>query len=213
MAPRLERTTQHKTIEAAREYIRRSDTANFITIKDVAMKEGLNKITLQRYIALIRENKPLPSLEQPQGGHNKCLSDAAEQALVQFVLRMQEGVMPPTQEMVRRFANEIRQRLDKSSKPVSDSWLSRFCKRHTDILVKKTKPMEAARIGAHSEKDVLEWFQRYDILLHKYNITSSNLWNFDETGFLIGVLKSSKVVVSRAKKNQNVSYKYNKYIG
>jgi hypothetical protein len=34
--------------------------------------------------------------------------------------------MPPTQEMVRRFANEIRQKLDKSSRPVSDSWLSRL---------------------------------------------------------------------------------------
>ena len=55
--------------------------------------------------------------------------------------------MPPTQEMVRRFANEIRQKLDKASMPVSNSWLSRFCKRHPEILVKKTKPMEAARIG------------------------------------------------------------------
>jgi hypothetical protein len=122
---------------------------------------------------------------------------------------MQEGIMPPTQEMIRRFANEIRQKLDKASRPVSNSWLSRFCKRHPEILVKKTKPMEAAKIGAHSEKDVLEWFQKYDAFLQKYNITSSNLWNFEETGFLIGVLKSCKIVVSRAKKNQDVSYEYN----
>ena len=209
MSPRLERTTQRAIIKAAREYLRRNDSADFITISELAIQKGLNKITLQRYVALIRENKPLPSLEQPQGGQNKCLSDAAEQALILFILRMQEGIMPPTQEMVRRFANEIRQKLDKASMPVSNSWLSRFCKRHPEILVKKTKPMETARIGAHSEKDVLEWFQKYDTFLQKYNITSSNLWNFDETGFLIGVLKSCKVVVSRAKKNQDVSYKYN----
>ena len=204
MPPRLERITQRAMVEAAREYLRRSDSADFITIKDLAIERGLNKISLQRYVSLIRENKPLPSLEQPQGGQNKCLSDAAEHALIQFVLRMQEGIMPPTQ-----FANEIRQKLDKSAQPVSNSWLSRFCKRYPDLLVKKTKPLEAARIGAHSEKDVLEWFQKYEALLQKYNITSSNLWNFDETGFLISVLKSFKVVVSRAKKNQNVSYKYN----
>jgi hypothetical protein len=69
-------------VEAAREYLRRSDSADFITIKDLAIERGLNKISLQRYVSLIRENKPLPSLEQPQGGQNKCLSDAAEHALI-----------------------------------------------------------------------------------------------------------------------------------
>jgi hypothetical protein len=64
MSPQLGRTTQRKTIAAAREYLRRSDTVKFITIKDLAIKKG----SLLRYVALIRENKPLPSLEQPQGG-------------------------------------------------------------------------------------------------------------------------------------------------
>ena len=47
------------------EYLRRSDSADFITIGDLAIGigRGLNKISLQRY-ASIRENKPLPSLEQ-----------------------------------------------------------------------------------------------------------------------------------------------------
>jgi hypothetical protein len=74
---------------------------------------------------------------------------------------------------------EIRQKLDKPSRPVSDSWLRYFGQED-----------EADGSSQDCEKNVLEWFQKYDTLL-------------------IGVLKSSKVVVSRAKKNQNASYKYN----
>lgn len=192
-------------VQAAHEYLRRKDTNNFITIRELANHRQLSAASLGRYVALIQENKPLPSLAQPKGGHNKCLSDTAEQALVQFLLRMQEGAMPATPGMVRNFANEMRQRLDSASSPISDSWLSRFCKRHHELLVKKNKPMEVARIGTHMAGDILEWFQRYEASLQKYNITAANLWNFDETGFLIGVLKTFNVVVSRAKKRQDVS--------
>jgi Tc5 transposase DNA-binding domain len=192
-------------IQAGREYLRRKDNGDFITIKELASHRKLNKASLQRYVALIRDNKPLPSLAQPQGGQNKCLSDVVEQALIQFLLRMQEGVMPPNPGMVRSFANELRRRLDSSSPPVSDTWLSRFCQRHPELFVKKRRPMDVARIGAHMVGDILAWFQKYETLLQKYNITASHLCNFDETGFLIGVLKSSKVVVSRARKNQDVS--------
>jgi hypothetical protein len=64
--------------------------------------------------------------------------------------------------------------------------------------------MEVARIGAHKVEDIQGWFRRYEALLQKYDITASNLWNFDETGFMIGVLKTFRVVVSRARKRQDV---------
>jgi Tc5 transposase DNA-binding domain len=57
--------------------------------------------------------------------------------------------MSATEGIVRSFASELRERLDGSSKPVSGSWLSRFCKRHPGLCIKKGKLTEEARIGAH----------------------------------------------------------------
>jgi hypothetical protein len=93
MAPRLTQTKQRQMVQAAHEYLQRVENGDFITIKELANQKELNEISLQRYIALIRENKPLPSLEQPQGGQNKCISDVVEEALAQFLLRMQEGAI------------------------------------------------------------------------------------------------------------------------
>ena len=69
-----ERTTQRAMVEAAREYLRRSDSADFITIKDLAIERGLNKISLQRYSHRSSSRKVGKII-------NKCLSDAAERAL------------------------------------------------------------------------------------------------------------------------------------
>jgi hypothetical protein len=58
---------------------------------------------------------------------------------------MQESITPPTQKMVRRFANEIRQKLNKVSGSVSQFVPSLLLHFRKGILVKKTKPREAAR--------------------------------------------------------------------
>jgi hypothetical protein len=65
-------------------------------------------------------------------------------------------------------------------------WTERFMKRHNLKKVKQ-KPIELARKEAHTPSAIREWFEVLEKEMKKKVIKPYNLWNFDETGFRIGV--------------------------
>ena len=70
--------------------------------------------------------------------------------------------------------------------PLGDCWTRRFMNRH-QIKKVKQKPLEVARKEAHSPDSIRAWFEKFKHVYIEYDISRSNLWNFDETGFRIGV--------------------------
>jgi hypothetical protein len=75
------------------------------------------------------------------------------------------------------------------------------------LLVKSTEPLKTQRKNAHDPEAIHFWFSDYEGTLKQYNIQRFDAWNFDETGFRIGWLGKSKVVVSRVSKKKRVSRK------
>ena len=78
-------------------------------------------------------------------------------------------------------------------KPVSDKWVNRFMAKH-NILKVKSKPIELARKEAHDPECMRLWFGEYRAALDEYEVVPVNIWNFDETGFRIGVGGSEWIV-------------------
>jgi len=95
--------------------------------------------------------------------------------------------------MVTKCANSIlRQNYtsgDSASAPptVSSSWTNRFLDRHPEFYIRKQKTLEEERKRAHDPKTILDWFQRFRLLCEEKGIVKEDLYNFDETGFRIGV--------------------------
>ncbi|KAF2742948.1 DDE-domain-containing protein [Sporormia fimetaria CBS 119925] len=94
--------------------------------------------------------------------------------------------------MIRNFASQV------AKNSISDSWVTRFIKRHSIHLISQwTAGMDNNRHKADSETKYSLYF---DLLRHKiteYNIEARHTYNMDEKGFLIGIISRSKRVFSR----------------
>ena len=202
---------QRKVVLAAKEYLRLLDTHKYRSIREQATRRKVSHATLSRYVETIRkakEDQPvLPSLTVTQAGKNRLLSHESELAIEAFVQKLERGLVPASVAMVEDAANTLLQRIDSNTKPVSKSWLQRFLKRFPSLLVKSTEPLETQRKNAHDPEAIHLWFSDYEGVLQQHNIQRFDVWNFDETGFRIGWLGKSKVVVSRANKKKRVRRK------
>ena len=170
-----------------------------------ARRREVSLTTLSRYIEIIRkaneDEAVLPSLTVTQAGKNRNLCHESELAIESFVHILERGLVPASVAMIGDAANTLRKRMDSNATPVSNSWLQRFLKRFPSLLVKSTEPpMETQRKNAHDPEAIRLWFSEYEGTINQFNIQRFDVWNFDETGFRIGWLGKSKVVVSSANK-------------
>ncbi|PVH69796.1 hypothetical protein DL98DRAFT_392445, partial [Cadophora sp. DSE1049] len=56
-----------------------------------------------------------------------------------------------------------------------------------------SKPLAAERKAAHEEEDILAHFRKFETTVKEYHIKKRNCWNFDETGWRIGILNGRLV--------------------
>jgi DDE superfamily endonuclease len=85
---------------------------------------------------------------------------------------------------------------------VGKHWARRFLDRHPELHKAKQKPLELERKLAHDPNILSSWFRRFEQLREKYSVQKEDIWNFDETGFRIGVGKSQWIVTaSRARRH------------
>jgi len=56
--------------------------------------------------------------------------------------------------------------------------------------------MELARKAAHDLVLITDWFKRFNALREEFGVANKDIWNFDETGFRIGVRRSQWIVTT-----------------
>jgi len=82
---------------------------------------------------------------------------------------------------------------------LGQNWVKRFLQRqNARIKIKKSRNVPIARITAMSTSRIAPWFDQLTNVIHQYNLTSSRIYNMDETGFQEGESSIKKVVGSRA---------------
>jgi hypothetical protein len=118
--------------------------------------------------------------QHPQGGQNKILSKGQEAAIYTFIRSYLQHNQNPTRDVIFGAICQLR-RQDRNPPP-SQRWFTEWWKKQ--LLHKiKTKPIARVRITAQVEREVEEWFDRYEEALEKYKIKRKDIHNFDESGF------------------------------
>jgi hypothetical protein len=51
----------------------------------------------------------------------------------------------------------------------------------------KQKPIKLARKIAYDPKLISNWFSRFQALYNEFRVTKEDVWNYNKTGFRIGV--------------------------
>jgi hypothetical protein len=135
---------------------------------------------------------------------NSRLSEEQQRALLQYCKLRELMGMPVPLKTLHSVAESILRRSLSSDEqenmaPLGDRWAKRFMAKHK-LKKTKQKPIELARKEAHSPTSIRQWFAELERTLRKYNIRPQNLWNFDETGFRIGIGGSQWVITMDPKR-------------
>jgi Beta-lactamase/Tc5 transposase DNA-binding domain len=138
------------------------------------------------------------------GGHNKRLSDEQEIMLCNWLTRLDKLGISARPTMLTRAANNALRRNYPGLTPpptVSHNWTSRFLQRHPEFVKKKKKPLAVERAQAHSRQTIQAHFDRFQNAVQEYGIADNDIYNFDETGFRIGIGRPHEVITRRRVRN------------
>lgn len=121
---------------------------------------------------------------------NHTLSKAQEDAVKHWIHQLDEASHAPTAQQLQACANSILQchHSDLTTPPpeVGKMWPYRFIKKFPNYKCQKQKPMDTKRLNSEDLGLIQSWYDRLEIVMLCHQIQPSDLYNFDEIGFLDG---------------------------
>ena len=149
--------------------------------------------------------------------NNRKLLPTEEAALIQWIESLDDRGMSPTIGYIRQMADLLlRERgssflLDASitSTPVlattvGENWVHRLLDRHPHLKTKYSRKYNYQRALCEDPEKISAWFARVQKTINEYGVLNNDIYNFDETGFQMGVASTSKVVTRSDRRNRPV---------
>jgi hypothetical protein len=123
------------------------------------------------------------------------LTEAEEDSLVQWILSMDQRGVAPRPATVREMANLLLQSRETTPvQTVGEKWVYNFVKRHSELATRFSRRYNYERAKCEDPKAIREWFDCVQRTIIQYGILSEDIYNFDETGFAMGLIATAKVV-------------------
>ena len=135
------------------------------------------------------------------------LSPWEEDALVKFLLQMSDLGQPVRIKFIPLLAFCVaRKRSERARplKPPNKNWARAFEKRHPDTQARRVTALDWNRHEKNTYWKISHWFEVIGRLLRDPAILAENVYNMDETGVMLSMLGSAKVLVG---KNDMRSYR------
>jgi hypothetical protein len=163
----------------------------FLSQRKAAKSYNVAKTTLRDHL-----NGLIPKHES--NARKRKLKLSEEQALVQWILDLDQRGFPPQLIDVRRMADYLLAARGQNPppQPVGKNWVSRFINTQSELKTQWNRKFHSQRAKCEDPKTINAWFQRVQETRLKYGILDEDTYNFDETGFMMGVIATCKVVTS-----------------
>lgn len=129
---------------------------------------------------------------------NRKLLPSEEQALVQWILDLDRRGFPPLVIDVRRMADVLLAARGQNPPPppIGQCWATRFVQAQSELQTKWNRKRDSQRAKCEDPVAFSAWFRLVQDTRCQYGIPDEDIYNFDETGFMMGVAATSKVVTS-----------------
>ncbi|APA09832.1 hypothetical protein SS1G_05945 [Sclerotinia sclerotiorum 1980 UF-70] len=126
------------------------------------------------------------------------MTDLEEEVLIQYIIDMDERGFAPKLSSVEDMANYILE--SRRAKKVGKLWAYRFVKCYTKLKTRFSRVYDFQRALCEDPKLIEEWFRLISNMRVKYGIVDSDFYNFDETGFMMGIICPG-MVATNAERN------------
>ncbi|KAI7909954.1 hypothetical protein PoMZ_02556 [Pyricularia oryzae] len=107
-----------------------------------------------------------------------------EEVIVQYILDRDFRGFPPQIADVAAMADNILAARD--ARPVGTRWADRFAQRRTEIKTRFSRAYDFQRDLCEDPDALNAWFGLVANIKAKYGIQDCDIYNFDETGFMMG---------------------------
>jgi DNA-binding transcriptional MerR regulator len=138
---------------------------------------------------------------QPNG---RKLSSAQESALRQFIEYFDNAGASINQTQIAIAANSILEEAHTNPAipppKIGEHWVERFLKRNPQYHLRRRRALDIERSRALDKGVVEFWFEDYIRVVNENGILPEDIYNFDETGFQIGVGQDQWIVTREPKR-------------
>ena len=129
---------------------------------------------------------------------NCKLTPMEETILVQWILSMdQHGLplqAPHIQQMTQILLNECINSASSTVQLIDECWIHNFINCHDELESKYHCKYDYQWAQCEDSEIIQNWFCFVQNTIAKYGITYEDIYNFDEIGFQMGVIRTAKVV-------------------
>jgi hypothetical protein len=120
------------------------------------------------------------------------LTKLEEEVIVRNILDLDTRGFAPRLAGVEDMANSILE--SRGGKRVEKLWTHRFVQRHKELKTRFNHVYDFQRALCEDSELIGGWFRLVQNIKAKYGIQDYDFYNFDETGFIIGVISPAMVV-------------------
>lgn len=175
-------------------------TASIATINAAARAFDVPISTLFRRLNGVQSRHETPP-------NCRKLTDIEELALVNWILDMDSRGYAPRVGDIRGKANillaERVRGTNISPGKVGQKWATNFVKRREELCSKFLRKLDYKRAKICEDPTIIRrWFEMVANIKSKYDIHVEDMYNFDETGFQMGVISTAKVVTGSERRGR-----------
>jgi hypothetical protein len=125
--------------------------------------------------------------------NNRRLTSTEEKTLIQRIKLLDDNGFSPTLPFVRNMANLLLQQREPGCE-VGKNWPTRWTRQHNELVAKYLRKHDYQRAKCEDPDILGKWFQLLQSTISKYGIVTEDIYNFDETGFQMGDISTTKAL-------------------
>ena len=169
--------------------IKAIQTGQITSIRRAVQLYNVPRTTLRDALQTKEQSKTLPRTT------NK-LTKTEESTLVQWIIDMDIRGKPPRPAIVRNMANILLLQRNQLHTPstIGKCWVYRFVQRHPELKSRFSRKYNYQRALCENPNIIQEWFDLVRKTIGQYGIAEEDIYNFDETGFAMGMVATARVI-------------------
>ena len=131
--------------------------------------------------------------------NSRNLTSLEETTIVQYILDLDARSYPPRLAGVEEMANQLL--AERGAPPVGQRWASNFVKRQPELRTRFLRRYDYQRAQCEDPDAIRTWFILVKNMITKYGVADVDIYNFDETGFMMGIITTGMVVTSAERRS------------
>ncbi|ESZ90366.1 hypothetical protein SBOR_9248 [Sclerotinia borealis F-4128] len=161
--------------------------------KKISRRSVANLYNIPESTLRTRINGSTPLQERRPANHK--LTKLEEEVILRYILDMDARGFVPRVSGVEDMVNDI---LDtRGAHHIGKLWVHRFVQHQPELKMRFNRVYDFQRALCEDPELIEGWFRLVENMRAKYGIQDSDFYNFDETGFMMGII-SAGMVVTRA---------------